>query len=148
MANESVWYEFLTNAASQFDIQFLLLGDDPICGEIQALPHVTLARNIGADNFCKHLALLSECAGFMGMMSSIFNLALFSDLPYVVFKNPDHHRQEMILEIGINDHYPFATKYQKIIRENETSARLLEELRRMPFILKSLTSKSSFTHSD
>ena len=140
LANEPVWFEFLTDAASQFDIQFLLIGDDPICADIQALRQVTLARNIGADNFCMHLALLSECAGFMGMMSSICNTALFSDLPYVVFKNPDHHRQEMILEIGSNDHYPFATQYQKIIRENETSTRLLEELRRMPFVIDALPS--------
>ncbi len=133
LANESVWLEFLTVAASQFDIQFLLLGDDPISKDIQVLPNTIVARNIGADSFSKHLALLSECAGFMGMMSSICNTVIFSDVPYVVFKNPDHHRQQMIAEIGSVECYPFATLYQKVIREHETSARLLAELKLMPF---------------
>ena len=128
-----MWLEFLTVAASQFDIQFLLLGDDPISKDIQALPNTILARNIGADSFSKHLALLSECAGFMGMMSSICNTVVFSDVPYVVFKNPDHHRQQMLAEIGSVECYPFATLYQKVIREHETSARLLAELKLMPF---------------
>jgi hypothetical protein len=133
LANESVWFEFLSEAAEKFEIKFLLLGSDPVSKNIQILPNVCLAQEIGADSFGKHLALLSECNCFMGMMSAICNLALFSDLPYCIFKNPDHHRLEMLAEIGSGDRYPFATPFQKVIRENETPERLLSELVSMPF---------------
>jgi hypothetical protein len=136
LANESAWFDFLVAVEVQSDIQFILLGDDSVSGSIQALPNITLARNIGADNFCKHLALLSECSGFMGMMSAISNMALFSDIPFTIFKNPDHHREEMLLEMGVDDRYPFSTPYQKVIRETESSFRLLTELGKMPFARK------------
>lgn len=134
LANESVWMTFLIDVVHQFDIKFLLLGDDPVSENIRTLPNVSLARDIGADNFGKHLALLSVSAGFMGMMSSICNMALFSDIPYAIFKNPSHHRAEMLSEIGIDDHYSFATKFQRVIREHETSAGLYAEFVRMPFV--------------
>lgn len=132
-ADESVWCEFLSIVATQYKIKFLLLGDDPIGKCIQKLPNVALAREIGADNFAKHLALLSECAGFMGMMSAVCNLAIFSDIPYAIFKNPEHHKKEMLAEIGDKDFYPFATQFQRVLRIKETAALLLAELTRMPF---------------
>ena len=134
LANKSVWCEFLSAASGQYEIGFLLLGDDPVEESIRKLPNVALASELGADSFGKHLALLGQCAGFMGMMSAVCNLALFSDIPYAIFKNPDHHRDEMLSEMGVNDHYPFATQHQKILRVNETTALLLAELARMPFI--------------
>lgn len=134
MADESSWCEFLSMANDQYEVGFLLLGDDPVEKRILKLPNVALAREIGAECFGQHLALLGQCAGFMGMMSAICNMALFSDTPYAIFKNPDHHRDEMLMEIGIEDHYPFATQQQKVFRINETPASLLFELRRMPFI--------------
>lgn len=138
LADKSVWYEFLSVASDRYEIGFLLLGDDPVEASILKLPNVALASEIGADSFGKHMALLGQCAGFMGMMSAICNLALFSDIPYAIFKNPDHHREEMLSEIGVNDHYPFATQHQKILRVNETTALLLAELARMPFAKGSL----------
>lgn len=134
LANNSVWYKFLSIATSRYSTKFIVLGDDPLDINIKNLPNVIIANEIGAKTFVQHIALLSECDGFMGMMSSISNLAIFSDSPYVVFKNPEHHKKAMNKEIGIKNYYPFATKFQKILRVNETVDLLLSEFAAMPFI--------------
>ena len=133
-AKQLVWYEFLLEANLKYKIKFILLGDDFIDPSIKELPNVTVANEIGADNFAKHIALLSKCSGFMGMMSSICNLVIFTDIPYTIFKNPTHNKDEMDVEIGNKDHYPFATQFQKVLRVHETKNLLLSELMHMPFI--------------
>ena len=134
LANNSAWYKFLSIAASRYNIKFIVLGDDPLDINIKNLPNVILANEMGAKTFVQHFALLSECVGFMGMMSSISNLALFSNMPYVVFKNPEHHKNEMDEEIGLKNYYTFATKFQKVLRVHETVDLLLSEFSAMPFI--------------
>jgi hypothetical protein len=134
LADASVWHTFLSKVNHACNIGFLLLGDDPVNEAILKLPNVCLAREAGADSFGKHMALLGQCDGFMGMMSALANMALFSFMPYAIFKNPDHHRDEMLLEIGTTDHYSFATEEQKVLRVNETPEILMSELERMSFI--------------
>tara|TARA_B110000967_G_scaffold181071_1_gene197889 strand:+ start:872 stop:1864 length:993 start_codon:yes stop_codon:yes gene_type:complete len=133
LANNYVWYKFLSITASRYDIKFIIIGDDPLDRNIKELPNIIVANEIGAKNFSQHLALLSECAGFMGMMSSICNLVLFSNTPYIIFKNPEHHKKEMEEEIGEKNHYSFSTKFQKVLRVNETVDLLLSEFEIMPF---------------
>ena len=72
------------------------------------------------------LALIQACPLFMGMMSGPANMALFGNNPYLIFKNPDHHAAEMALEIGNNDHYPFALGYQKVLRIWDTAEILID----------------------
>ena len=134
LADASVWHRFLSLANKTYKVGFLLLGDDSVNEAILNLPNVCLAREVGAGSFGKHMALLGQCDGFMGMMSALANMALFSLMPYTIFKNPDHHREEMLLEIGTTDHYSFATEEQKVLRVNETLELLMSELERMSFI--------------
>ena len=134
LANQSAWYDFVVAAEIIYNMGFLLVGDDPVDKRMREIRSVALGRNLGATTFGKHLALLGQCQGFMGMMSAPSNLAIFSDLPYAIFKNPDHHRAEMLLEIGVNSHYPFANGKQRILRVNETTQLLLSELARLMLV--------------
>jgi hypothetical protein len=133
VANSVAWKEFLVRAA-QYDVQFVLIGDDPVDVGIATLPNVALAREMNATPFAKHLAFIAVADGFMGMMSGPSNFAILSPKPYVLFKNQDHHREEMLKEIGIDDRYSFALSGQKIQRVNETAEILLSELLNMPFL--------------
>ena len=134
LANNSVWYKFLSSAASRYKIKFLVLGDDPLDINIKKLPNIIVANEIGAETFIQNLALLSECVGFMGMMSSICNYALFSNIPYIIFKNPQHHKEMMEKELRGENYYSFATEFQKVYLINETVDLLLSEFTDMPFI--------------
>jgi len=132
LAAQNVWYEFILILSTRSNVKFILLGDDNVDKQIQELPNIVQANKLGANNFAKHLVLLSMCNGFMGMMSSLCNLVLFSKIPYVIFKNPGHHKDEMMSEIGLKNHYSFATKCQKVLRVNETPEVLLKSLSKMP----------------
>jgi hypothetical protein len=61
------------------------------------------------------------------MASGPCAMAMFSAVPYVIYKNPSHHVQEMIEELGAADHFPFSLPCQKITRGYETSAMLLAD---------------------
>ena len=130
-ANQTVWADFLRRTPDVSDAVFVLVGDDPVSEEIASLPHVALGRDLGAASFAEHLALIAVSNGFMGMMSALCNMALFSRIPYTIFKNPSHHREEMLREIGAADHYCFATPDQKIYRVDETPDFLFAEFHRM-----------------
>lgn len=134
-AQQDVWCEFLLMATKKHKVNFLLLGDDPVITEIKFIPNIFSAQEAGAINFGLQMAILSECSGFMGMMSAICNMAIFSPMPYAIFKNPEHHKNEMIAELGYGNSYPFANIHQRIIRSHETINLLDIELERMPFIV-------------
>jgi len=127
-ANVKEWYNFLNCCWDrQFPVQFFLVGDDQIEEAILSLPNVTRTRNENL-NILDDLIIIEQASLFMGMCSGPFQIALFNDKPYIVFKNPTHHKNEMIKEIGVQNKYPFATEKQKILRVIETKEILLKEL--------------------
>lgn len=132
LANQKVWFEFLKYESDNSNTLFLLIGEDNVSEEITKLPNVIIARNMIETNFCSNVCLLSVCDGFMGMMSSFANYVIFSSIPYLLFKNPEHHQREMFMEIGDENRYIFSTEKQKILRVNETINILKEEF----YILK------------
>lgn len=125
-ANNAEWYEFF-KYCSTLAVKFFIIGDDEIDGPTLSLPNVVSTRKCGLD-IVDDLALIELASLFMGMCSGPFQIALFNDKPYVVFKNPDHHKKEMAEEIGVQNKYPFAAKKQKMLREFETKYILINEL--------------------
>ncbi len=119
-AQHTVWRDFLSR---RNESHFVLIGHDPVPDEIAGLANVTVLAKI-TSGLEIHLACISEATGFLGMQSGPANFAIFSDTPYVLFKNPTHHTTEMVQEIGADDHYVFATPRQRIWRQWESVALL------------------------
>ncbi len=107
------WETFLR---SHSDDLFLLLGHDELPLHFSLLPNVVLATSLGLT-LSEQLATAACCDGFMGMASGICTGAFFSSVPYVVFKHPLHHPEEMRIEIGNSEQLPFAGQNQKIWRK-------------------------------
>lgn len=137
LADHPTWYEFLRNADKLYNVGFIVISDDPVMDGIRTLPNVAVGTALGASSFAHHLALISAADAFMGMMSAPCNFALFTSMPYAIFKNPDHHQAEMMREIGTADSYCFAKPGQKILRVHETAEILAHEMARMPFAVQS-----------
>lgn len=112
-ANFTNWEAFFQQRA---DTLFLLLGHDVYPERLHALPNLRFAHQLGL-NLSEQLAICSVCDGFMGMASGICTGAFFSQIPYVVFKHPLHHPEEMRVEIDTRDHLPFARQRQKLWRK-------------------------------
>jgi hypothetical protein len=125
-ANLEAWFSFFQACLRQHDVTFILIGKDDINDQIRRLPNVMVTQDMGSA-LNQDLALIQSSFAFMGMASGPCNMALLSDVPYIIFKNPDHHAREMALELGEADRFPFAREFQKILRVFETDKRLMSE---------------------
>ena len=125
-ANFESWYNFFLSCYGQYDVKFILIGNEPIDPQITQLPNVLVARDCGSY-LSRDLALIQTSYIFMGMSSGPCNMALFSGIPYVIYKNPDHDVEEMSSELGTNIRFPFAAPVQKFLRIFETSQGLMSE---------------------
>lgn len=124
-ANQKEWLEFFNYYYKlNSNVLFFLIGDDQISSQIVSSPNVIqLSKHL---TFVEQLTLIEKSDLFIGMCSGPFQIALFNDVPYIVFKNPEHHKEEMIKEIGDKNHYSFARKNQYILRKQETFKILLD----------------------
>jgi len=117
-ANFSTWKEFISLKAP-LDIQFLLIGSDTVPEDIKSLPNVISLHDEGLS-IVDQLACIQQSSAFMGMVSGPANVAILSQVPYIIFKHPLHHAEVMQKEIGDADHYDFAKQNQHIVRKHET----------------------------
>jgi hypothetical protein len=125
-ANFDSWYNFFLACDGQYDVKFILIGNEPIDPQITQLPNVLVARDF-ESYLSRDLALIQTSYIFMGMSSGPCNMALFSAVPYAIFKNPDHDVEEITLELGANIRFPFAMPLQKFLRIFETPEGLMSE---------------------
>jgi len=125
-ANFEEWLAFLEASIARFDVKFILIGDDEIDGRIRALPNVLVSRHAGST-LATDLALIQTSFAFVGMATGPCNMALFSETPYVIYKNPGHDAEEMLLELGDSDRFSFARPFQRVLRMFETRENLLAE---------------------
>lgn len=125
-ADQNAWKQFFEQCLTREDTRFLLVGSDTVDRNILDLPNVRHSSEFGLT-LTEQCAAISLSSGFLGMASGFCQAAVFEDLPYVVFKNPPHHAEQMDAELGGEDFFPFAKDNQKLwrkwdTRENLTSA--------------------------
>ncbi len=124
------WFAFMSFAVKKYDVSFILIGNESIPTKIAKLPQVYLARKFGSTLFYD-LGLITRAFLFMGMASGPCNMAIFSPVPYLIFKDPGHHSEEMEKELGDRDYFPFATSYQKLLRVNQSAHMLKTEFEKL-----------------
>jgi len=113
-ADVNEWSPFFKNN-NEFD--FILIGDDKLPDEITSLSNVHYANQLTLS--CQ-LCLVSSSIAFLGTASGICNAAFFSQTPFVVFKHPLHHINEMQNELGNNHKFNFSSNKQLLLRELAT----------------------------
>lgn len=118
-ANFDIWSEFFEICYGEYDVKFILIGNEEIPDKICQFENVILSKDYDG-NLSRDLALIQIAFIFMGMSSGPCNMAIFNDVPYVIFKNPDHHAEEMKKELGEHDRFLFAKPFQTILRQFET----------------------------
>lgn len=125
-ANQREWYRFFKSCVAYTDVKFILIGREALDEPFRDLPNVLVAQDVGSS-LTRDLALIQAGSAFMGVASGPCNLALLSDLPYVIYKNPSFHAEEMKLELGPEGRFSFAKPYQKFKQIVETSEDLEQE---------------------
>lgn len=117
------WKEFLAARAAPGSVEFLLLGGDAAPDDIPSIAGVRSAQR-EAIPLQVQLALAAHCDGFIGMASGVCPAAVLSAVPYVLFKHPSHHVEEMRRELGTGERFPFARPRQLVWRQPHTTAML------------------------
>lgn len=113
------WFNFLSTVTKNKNKAFLLIGDDPIPKSFFQIKGVFSASSLRIP-LSTQLAICSLINGFMGMASGICAAAVLSNIPYIVFKHPEHHSEEMKIELAGKDSFDCANSFQKIWRVQDT----------------------------
>lgn len=130
-ANADGWLNlFNTYFKENLPIKFILIGSDSYDPCYKKCSNVVLSQENKGD-LRLDLSLIQVCFMFMGMASGPCNMALFSGEPYLIWKHPDHHTQEMDREFQGHSQFIFANENQKFMREWDTSANLIREFKEL-----------------
>jgi hypothetical protein len=121
------WKDFLAARAAPGTLEFIALGADAAPDDILGIAGVRSAQR-EAMPLPVQLALASLADGFIGMASGVCPAAVLSDVPYVLFKHPSHHVEEMERELGAGERFPFARPRQLVWRGQHATAMLQRAL--------------------
>lgn len=120
------WLKFFQHFIADSRFIFVLIGNEPLPDAIGKLPNVKLAREFGS-HLARDLALIEQADLFMGVTSGPANMAILSQVPYLIYKHPRQHTSEMKQELGTKDHFLFATPLQKFYRAIQQGERLIKD---------------------
>lgn len=140
-ANFDAWYGFLKYFSNDNKYKFVLIGNEPVDDKIVSLPNVIISRDYGS-NLPRDLALITQGSFFLGMSSGPCNVAIFSKIPYVIYKNPDHDVEQMNEELGEKNSFVFSTSSQKFSRSFETTEMIIQDFQEI--LLMNISPEKNF----
>ena len=124
------WASFFRLIDNQYEVKFILIGNEPLPESIRECSNVVVSQDFGS-NLLRDLALIESSFAFMGVASGPCQMAMFRKSPYVIFKNPEHHIERMFEELGSKEEYCFASAGQRFLRQFETVEKLMEEFEKI-----------------
>lgn len=109
-ADSSVWLSFIDRCKMDFpEVVFVVIGlREEVFNGLRQMPNVIVAKDYGTT-LIEDFALIRTSLMYMGMASGINVIALFSDLPYLIFRSPNVKKYN--LRSGEN--FSFSTDKQK-----------------------------------
>ncbi len=110
--------------------RFLLIGNDPVSPLFDGMDHVIHVQP-APGGVMLDLALILASRFFMGMASGPCNLALFSYLPCLIWKHPDHHAAAMERELDDRGGFSFSVENQHFFRRHDEAVHLIEQFSRL-----------------
>jgi hypothetical protein len=119
-ANVEAWSSFFRGYEADTSISFVLIGSDPIVNLFRKRVNIELIAE-HQFSLSEQLAVIQESNLFLGMASGPSMAAIFSEVPYAIFKNPEHDRSQMEIELGSSDTLAFAGQNQKILRQLDST---------------------------
>lgn len=113
-AEQSVWLEFFDLCKSKFpEVVFVVVGiREEASEDLRQRSNVIVAKDHGstlADDF----ALVRTSLMYIGLTTGVSEIAIYSDVPYLIFGIVPDTVRNMGLELGYSK-FEFATEHQKI----------------------------------
>lgn len=112
-ADKNVWLSFIDKCKMDFpEVIFVLLGlREEVFDGLRDTPNVIIAKDFGTS-IMEDLALIRTSFLYMATASGVTTIALFSDLPYLIFQIPTFSLRQSGLKSG--EALSFATDKQKL----------------------------------
>lgn len=118
-ADLDCWFEFFAICEKQYNVTFVMIGEkDEIDTRFRQLSNVIVAKDYNTT-VEQDLALIQVSMLFLGTTSGPMTMAMFSDLPYVIYGFRTVHER-----LVPGQQLPWATSLQKIVWEPETIEKL------------------------
>ena len=128
-AQAQIWAEALKSYLNFFsELNVILVGNDPTPAEIELSPRIIRADEIGLT-LGEQMNLIQNSMGFIGTASGICSGAVFSEVPYFIYKSPEHHKEQFERELENNKDFTFSMSNQKIIRKIPEARILIENMK-------------------
>lgn len=126
-ANMAAWTSFFEYCQDkEYPVLFILIGNDSIDKRLSNCKNIIVVKDHW-QSVELDLALIELGVLFMGMSSGPCNMVVLSNKPYLIWKNPNHHADQMIRELNNKQQFPFAVENQKFIRDWDTKDSLIAE---------------------
>ena len=130
-ANFESWSNFFLHVLNKkYKVKFNLIGNDEIDKRVSNLSNVIVTKENGGNTELD-IALVLSAFLFLGMSSGPCNAAIFSDVPYIIWKHPEHHAEEMNRELKDNNSFSFSSENQLFFREYDELQSLIENFEAM-----------------
>lgn len=113
-ANPSVWLSFIDKCKIEFpEVIFVVAGlREEGFDDLRKRSNLIIAKNFGTS-LIEDLALIRTSLMYMGTTSGVNTIALFSDIPYLIFQWPIYDlNHKWALKLG--ESFSFATDRQKV----------------------------------
>ena len=107
------WQIFFNNQLIQNpNFKFILIGDDAPDSNLFSSNVLSLKKlNL---SLLEQLAAVHLTDGFLGLASGVCAPAIFSEIPYVIIKHPNHDREEIKLELVNDNQFKFSKEKQEL----------------------------------
>lgn len=129
-ADSAAWLSFIDRCKVDFsEVTFVIVGlREEVFDGLRERPNVIIAKDYGTS-IIEDLALIYTSLMYIGTTSGINAIALFSDLPYLIFQWPQIHK----LGLKLGESFSFATDMQKIFSSTilVTPELLLDEFKKL-----------------
>jgi hypothetical protein len=126
-ANQKAWADFISRCEKKYpSVHFVLIGTDIVES------NVVKRANVSTTSECREslefdFSIIAKSVLFMGMSSGPCNFSIMSNRPYLIWKHPGHHTEEMKREFCGRNKFVFAKENQKFIIGLDTPGSLMQE---------------------
>lgn len=126
-ANQNEWSRFFNYCLeNNIPVKFLLIGNEEYSSILNNFSNVIITKYYGGS-LELDLALINRSFCFLGMSSGPCNMAILSNRPYLIWKHPGHHEEEMKKELQGEQRFIFSNESQKFMQDWDTSENLVRE---------------------
>jgi len=116
-ADIKIWKNLISQVSDISSLPLIFMGNDSYPDDFSKIKGVYFLKNF-VPELVSQLSLVPSARMFIGSASGIAGAAMYSEIPYLIFKHPEHHKNEIARELKNGNQFPWALKNQLLLRQH------------------------------